>query len=241
MPISVTGKASKKSSSNLIDKCVRAGESLRRFEKQRFEKQRFDKSAAGFTLLELLVVVLIIGIGMAIVGVSIGNNKPQELRNNARDFANFTALVEEEAVLSRESWGVQIYREGQSDTGNDKIAYRFLRLTDNGWLPDHPRDIPAGGEFADNVNAELEVEGAPQLIEPLPKELNDGNTSSEKMKSDKSAKKQSATTPTVWLAPGGDVTPFELRLHFSGDEKGPIVRSDALGRIQLEVKDDETK
>ena len=31
----------------------------------------------GFSLLELLVVVLIIGIGVAIVGISVGNNKPQ--------------------------------------------------------------------------------------------------------------------------------------------------------------------
>ena len=201
----------------------------------------------GFSLLELLVVVLIIGIGVAIVGISVGNNKPQELRNNARDFANYTALVEEEAVLSRESWGVQIYRLGQNDagndadTGNDKIAYRFLRLTDNGWIPDHPRDIPAGGEFADNVVAELEVEGAQQLIEPLPKDLDGEKSPRENMRNDKDKKKLSENTPTIWLAPGGDVTPFELRLHFSGDEKGPIVRSDALGRIQLEIKDDADK
>ena len=201
----------------------------------------------GFSLLELLVVVLIIGIGVAIVGISVGNNKPQELRNNARDFANYTELVEEEAVLSREPWGVQIYRLGQSDagndadTGNDRVAYRFMRLTDNGWLPDHPKDIPAGGEFADNVIAELDVEGAPQAIEPLPKDMNGEDAPNKKMRSDKDKKKLSENTPTIWLAPGGDVTPFELRLHFSGDDKGPIVRSDALGRIQLEIKDDADK
>ena len=217
--------------------CVRAG---------RLQK-RFDKTAAGFSLLEILVVVLIIGIGVAIVGFAVGNNKPQELRNNARDFANYTALVEEEAVLSREPWGVQIYRMSQSDagngadTGNDRVAYRFLRLTDNGWLPDHPKDIPAGGEFADNVIAELDVEGAPQAIESLPKDMNGGDAQSNKMRSDKDKKKLDENTPTIWLASGGEVTPFELRLHFSGDEKGPIVRSDALGRIQLEIKDDADK
>ncbi len=212
----------------MIDECVRDGECVRRFE----------KSATGFTLLELLVVVLIIGLGVAIVGVAIGNNKPQELRNNARDFANFTALVEEEAVLSRESWGVQLYRAGVTDDGGDKIAYRFMRLTDHGWLPDHPRDIPSGGEFADNVIAELEVEGEQQLIEPLPKDMGDTAADVKKSTSD-NKKKSSSNTPTIWLAPGGDVTPFVLHLRFKGDDKGPIVRSDALGRIQLEIKDDE--
>ncbi|HEY3700037.1 MAG TPA: prepilin-type N-terminal cleavage/methylation domain-containing protein [Spongiibacteraceae bacterium] len=191
------------------------------------------KISSGFSLLELLVVVVIIGLGMAVVGIAVGNNKPQELRNNARDFANNTALVEEEAVLSREPWGVQIYRDGNAAEGSEHIAYRFLRLTDNGWLPDRPRDIPAGGGFADSVVAVLLVEGTEQAIEPLPKE---------KMMVDKTeTKPSSVNVPTIWLASGGDVTPFELRLHFNGDDNGPIVRSDALGRIQLEIKDDEDK
>ncbi len=194
---------------------------------------RHVDNSAGFSLLELLVVVLIIALGIAIVGGAVGNNQPQALRNSARDFANFTALVEEEAVLSREAWGVQLYRTTLAEDGVDNIAYRFLRLTDRGWLPDHPRDVPAGGAFPADIVAELEVEGSEQLIEPLPKEVDEAPSKAG------DGKKQSSMTPTIWLAPGGEVTPFALRLRFKGDEHGPVVRSDALGRIECEFSDDE--
>lgn len=186
----------------------------------------------GFSLLELLVVVVIVGLAVAIVGLSLGNNKPQELRNDARDFANYTAQVEDEAVLSREPWGVQIYRETNASENTEHIAYRFLRLTDQGWQPDAPRDIPHTVHFADSVTAKLEIDGTEQIIEPLApaRENND-----EHRRDDKS----NALAPTIWLAPGGEVTPFKLELHFAGEERGPIVQSDALGRIELEIKQDD--
>jgi general secretion pathway protein H len=172
---------------------------------------------AGFSLLELLVVMLIIGLGIGFVTLMIGTNEPQRLRNSVREFANLTALVEEEAVLTREPWGLQLYRE-HNDDGEELIAYRFLRFQgEKGWQPAAPPDTAAGGRFASSVVAVLEVEGAEQLIEPLPQ-------------------KDVDIEPTIWLAPGGEVTPFELQLRFKGDEHGPVVRSDALGRIELELQ-----
>ncbi len=194
MPISVTGKRIRKSKNKLP----------------------LRSRQIGFSLLELLVVVVIIGLGMAIIGFGTGTNKPQQLRNNAREFANLSALVEEEAVLSREPWGVQIYRE--MIDGDEFIAYRFLHFVgEKGWQIESPRDIPPGGRFAENVTAVLELEGAEQLIEPLPE-------------------KKTPLLPTIWLAPGGEVTPFVLQLRFKGSEDGPTVRSDALGRIALELQ-----
>ena len=182
---------------------------------------------AGFSLLELLVVVVIIGLAVAIVGLSLGDNKPQQLRNAARDFANAIAQVEDEAILGRESWGVQIYRVTNAE--GEHIAYRFLRLSEQGWRPEAPNEIPRETHFTDNITARLEIDGAEQLIEPLPAE-----PPSEDEKN-KTHDQNKAITPTIWLAPGGEVTPFVLQLRFAGDEHGPIVRSDALGRIELDI------
>ena len=189
---------------------------------------------AGFSLLELLVVVLIIGLGMAVVGFSLGNNKPQALRNNARDFANYTAQVEDEAILGRESWGVLIYREPADANGSERIAYRFMHLTDTGWRAEAPRDVPVTSRFAENVTAVLTVEGAEQPIELLP-----DSQKAEGKAAAGSDSKDKPFVPTIWLAPGGEVTPFELQLRFVGDSDGPKVRSDALGRIELDIEQNE--
>lgn len=178
----------------------------------------------GFSLLELLVVVVIIGLGVAIVGLAAGSHRPQELRTAAREFANLTALVAEEAVLTREPWGVQFYRvqNDKNHEDGDQIAYRWLRFRGdkNSWEVGAPRELPEGGMFARGIVAQLDVEGSAQLIEPLAGDR--------------------PPAPTLWLAPGGEVTPFFLHLHFAGDETGGIdVRADALGRIQLDLKNNE--
>lgn len=212
MPISATGKPSRKSGNKSMSR------------------------HAGFSLIELLVVVVIIGLGVGIVSLSLSDRTPQQLRNDARDFANFTAQVEDEAVLGRESWGVQIYREPLDENGRERIAYRFVRLTAQGWKVEAPRDIPGGRRFGENVTAVLTVEGAEQAIEPLPKEKPAEQSGADK---NRAGNADSAFAPTIWLAPGGEVTPFELQLRFVGESEGPIVRSDALGRIELDIEQNE--
>jgi general secretion pathway protein H len=174
------------------------------------------RRAAGFSLLELLVVVLIIGLGVAVVALNIGDDGALKLRNAARELASQTTLVAEEAELTNQSWGIQLYRE--TINGTDCISWRWLWFGPKGWQPEAPRDLPPGGSFAAGVSAELSVEGGEVEIVPLPP-------------------RREKPVPDIWLAPGGEITPFELRLRLGRDD-GLMLRGDALGRIELELSDE---
>lgn len=84
----------------------------------------------GFTLIEVLVVLVIIGVVLTFATLSVNPSGPSDRLDTASQ--RLLALAQEaadEAILSGETIGLQI-----SDQG-----YRFIRLTDRGW-----QAIPAG-------------------------------------------------------------------------------------------------
>lgn len=222
--------------------------------------------ARGFTLVEILVVVVIIGLGIGIVSFNLGGNRPLVLRNEARQFSNQLAIVAGEATMGGEQWGLQFYRQIDTDNGETRIAWRWLHFrqpgvganpvddkdknddskkaanTKNafGWQPEAPRDLAKGGSFGEQVEAALEIEGKEVPIELLAENKSRENKSAENKSSKKKSKAdgKDEITPDVWLAPGGEMTPFALHLNFIGEHNGPVVSGDALGRIELETGDE---
>lgn len=216
-------------------------------------------SARGFTLVEIMVVILIIGLGVGIVSFNIGGNRPLVLRNEARQLANQFEIVAGEATLGGETWGLQFYRAAAPDSdvdGASVIAWRWLHFRepasligpqekDNankkdekkaklGWQPEAPRDLDGSGRFAENVEAVLEIEGREIPIELLAVDEKKSGTKKSKTGNDET----DALKPDIWLTPGGETTPFELRVNFIGEKNGPVLRGDALGRVEVETQDE---
>lgn len=206
----------------------------------------------GFTLIEILAVVLIIGLGIGIVSFNIGGNRPLTLRNEAHQFSNQIAVVAADAAFDTTPWGLQFYR--QVDDGEEVIAWRWLHFRDPsntevsadpksnkkallGWQPEAPRDLEAGGHFSAEVTAVLEIEGHEVPIELLSKTESPETKNSETKNSGKNKSEKSGPSPDVWLTAGGEMTPFALHLNFVGEQGGPIVRGDAIGRVDVETGD----
>jgi general secretion pathway protein H len=87
----------------------------------------------GFTLLEVLVVVFIIGVVATLALLSVDNSAGDDrLQREARRLNALLGIAGEEAVLFGVELGFEVTRDG----------YRFMRLDDDGWTPitasDHP-------------------------------------------------------------------------------------------------------
>ncbi len=82
--------------------------------------------SGGFTLIEVMVVVLIIGILVNYVVVSIGSSSPSDaLKTEARRFFTLVDLAAEEALLRSNIIGALVEAE----------RYEFLILQEKTWKP----------------------------------------------------------------------------------------------------------
>lgn len=107
------------------------------------------RRAGGFTLLEVLVVVFIIGIVLSLAVIGIRDDPAERVETEARRFASLVTMASQEAVLQSRELAVEIGREG----------YRFLVLEENAWVePDdellRTRELPEGMRIDVSVEGE---------------------------------------------------------------------------------------
>jgi general secretion pathway protein H len=76
----------------------------------------------GFSLLELLVVAFMLGVIISFVGLAVGDNKQQLLRQEARQLQALLQAVREQAIFNQQNWAV----------GFDDGSYAFYQFI-NDW------------------------------------------------------------------------------------------------------------
>lgn len=197
---------------------------------------------SGFSLIELLVVLLIIGLGFTAVKFNVGANDTQKMRLEARQFANRTALIAQEAVLSNQQWGVDIYR--QLIDGREHYGYRWLvRNQDNGlWqlAPLGYGDQPIDFLLADNIALQLTLEGSDEELiihnkRKLVEQVGAEETAVVEAVVGSQEQERNPVQPSVWLLSSGEISAF--RLTFFDPESADTqitVKGDELGRIVLD-------
>lgn len=194
----------------------------------------------GFSLIELLAVLLIIGLSISLVSPNLGSNSQQQLRTEAKQFANNTALLAEEAVLANQQWGVDFYRE--TVEGVERFGYRWLiRNDDRVWLEPNNSVGETDFLFSSGVGIRLELESVEreQIIE-LKQKIVDPAAVSVDIVNERGVTERQQLEPELWLLSSGEMTVFSLFLfdQESGETRVEVV-GDELGRVSIEAGDDE--
>lgn len=158
---------------------------------------------AGFTLLELLTVLLVIGVLAGVVVLThTGGSETRTLQAHAERFTLATELARQKAILANELWGIRV--RGSS--------YDFLRRADDGaWnvIAESPfgyRDL--GGEY----------------------EVRHRHLGSSPMRGRKSS---SDALPDIVIYPSGGISPFELSLTSRINQTTRYVIGDGIQRVVI--------
>lgn len=86
---------------------------------------RFFRRYRGFTLLELLVVLVIVGIILGVVSLNVAPSERQAMQNEAQRIALLLQLARDEAIVRNRPIAFELTPE----------TYRFLRRDGDVWRP----------------------------------------------------------------------------------------------------------
>jgi len=168
----------------------------------------------GFTLVEILVVVVVIGVMVSIFSLSVGGFVEDQGTEDMRRLEMLVVLASEEASIQSREIGLTFYQHGyefsQRETLTDEDGLRYQQ-----WIPLQKDRIFRARNLGDELTVDLELDG--EEITLLYER--DSDTEYE---------------PQIFLLSSGDVEPpFTARLRPSFENAGMILEAAADGTLKV--------
>lgn len=113
----------------------------------------------GFTLVELLVVLVIVGVMIGMATLAMGNDgRAGRQSNEARLLATLLQMAELETELKGRALGLELFVHG----------YRFVTLEPSGWTDYRNDDLFRARALDTPLTLALRLDGSEQTLNPLP-------------------------------------------------------------------------
>jgi general secretion pathway protein H len=163
----------------------------------------------GFTLLEIMVVILILGLSLGVVSLSVGGDEgASATHKEAENFMLTASFVSEQTVLNSQIIGLFFEPRTASDSIDLQWCYRWQQRRDNTWQ-----------ELSENLgehclSSRMKVE---MIVEDEPYEHDPDLT---------------PTPPVLVFYPSGESTPFELAIF---ESEGGFTNEESVQRIEVDM------
>jgi general secretion pathway protein H len=173
----------------------------------------------GFTLIEILVVVIIVatisGIALMSMGL-IGDDR--ELDTERKRLATLIEVAQDEAMMQGREFGLELMSSTYRFVEYDPFSAQWSEILGDDLF--RLRKLPDGMEF------ELYVEDKRVLLENDPKEFEDPEEAGMSLTVESYA-------PHVFVFSSGESTAYEIRLRRPMNDQQLVMRGNVLGEIEL--------
>lgn len=179
-----------------------------------------NKRAAGFTLIEMMLVLVLLATSAVAVIISLPESKDDKVKDEAARFHQLVQLLGEDALLNGVDYGIRIERH----------RYQFLELTRDDWQPIKESKYFTEVDVGEDINLRVEIGGyswqdKDRLFKP-------GSLFDEDMFAEQTDKNK-IKPPQVVVMASGEYTPFTLDFEVDGQNQFWHVQADELGQLFL--------
>ena len=178
------------------------------------------KRNAGFTLIEIMLVLVLLATSAVAVVSTLPNNKRDEVKEQAQRFHHLAQLLGEDAMLNGVDYGIRI----------EPHQYHFLKLTQNGWQPLDGVKFFTDVKLETGITTTVTIGGAWKDKDRLFK-------SDSMFKNDdifkKSDQEQKQLPPQIVVMASGEYTPFTVSFEVDKQHQFWQVVADEVGNLVL--------
>ncbi len=165
----------------------------------------------GFTLVEILVVVVIMAVVISLAVLSIGvTGRDSQLDEESRRIEGLVDLLHERALLEGRDFGLLIEPTAYKFLVYDPVRGRWLTFDDEHEF--RRRELPKGVTF------QLELDSQIVVLKPIERKF---------------AGDEAPPAPQVAIAASGEGTPFRLTLLREATRARALVDGNALGKTTI--------